>query len=308
MKRNISVFIALFIVGLIVLLLGTLVIQNVVKSVMNFLETLPSSNNLTRGAITDKIINKIGINHMKELDKNTIKIIRNSINKGISSIKYVPNTFGNFQGTIFGICKKIISCLLAIYILLDKKVLVARAKRMLYAFVRNERADYIICIINKGNDIFSNFVVGKVIDSAIIGLICFVLLIIVKCPYALLISLVVGTTNVLPCVGPVIGGVVAIIITLITNPKITLLVGLIIALLQQFDGAVLGPKILGDKIGVGAFWIIVAITLSGAIGGVMGMFFGVPMVVLIKNIVEEHVNTRLKKKKMTLLELENLKE
>ncbi|PAB59522.1 AI-2E family transporter [Anaeromicrobium sediminis] len=308
MKRNMSVFIAVFIVTLIVILLGTLVVHNVINSIINFLETLPHSSNLTTGMITDRIINKIGINRIDDLDKNTIAIIRNSINKGISSIKYVPKSFGNFQGTIFGICKKIISCLLGVYILLDKKLLIARAKRMLYAFTSNERADYIVYIINKGNDIFSNFVVGKVIDSAIIGLICFVILIMVKCPYALLISLVVGTTNVLPFVGPIIGGVVAVIITLIASPKMTLVVGLIIALLQQFDGAILGPKILGDKIGVGAFWIIVAITLSGAVGGVVGMFFGVPMVVLIKNLVEEHVNRRLKRKKMTLLELENLNE
>lgn len=203
----------------------------------------------------------------------------------------------------------IISIFIAIYMLLDKEDLTARFKRMLYAYKKKKDADHIIYVANKSNEIFLSFFNGKFLDSAIIGAICFVILLIVRIPYASVIALLIGITNMIPYFGPFLGGVPAVIITLIVSPKPiqALWLAIIIILLQQFDGLYLGPKILGDKVGVRAFWIITSVTIGGVIMGIWGMFLGVPVTVLVKTLVEQSVAKRLKEKDMEDFELENLK-
>lgn len=307
-SRKKSVGIAVATVVFVVVLISTLVIHNVLGSIHDFVYTLHNFENTLKGNLVDELFTKFGIAKYKELDENTIILIKENFHKIVYKVNNIGTAKDMVIKKIFSFCRNIISSILAVYMLLDKRILLGRFKRILYAFNKKKRADYVVYIFNKGNEIFSNFIVGKVVDSAILGCLCFVLLVLINCPYAILISLIVGVTNVIPLVGPVIGGVAGVIIILIANPNMVLIVGLVIALLQQFDGMILGPKILGDKIGVGAFWIIVAITISGAVGGIVGMIFGVPLIVLIKNIVEEQVHRKLKKKKMMSLEAENLKE
>ena len=149
--------------------------------------------------------------------------------------------------------------------------------------------------------------VGKLIDSTIIGLLCYLFLYLFAVPFALIISIVIGITNMIPYFGPFIGAVPAILITLINSTEQTILVLVIIIILQQFDGLILGPIILGDRVGVSAFWIIVSVTVGGYLFGVLGMFLGVPVVVLVMTILEEEVQRRLNEKNMGRLEIERLK-
>lgn len=244
--------------------------------------------------------------------------ILDGLDKMVDFMDYTQESFGSVMTEIapsvlekvvsytMSIFSFVISFFMAVYMLMDKKDLFARIKRMIYAYREKEKADYIVFVIKEADKFFGKFLVGKFIDSVIIGVLCYVILMIVKMPNATLISIVVGITNMIPYFGPFMGGVPAVFITFIINPIQALWLALIIFILQQFDGIYLGPKILGDKVGVGPLWILVAVTLGGKLLGVLGMLLGVPFVALVKDLVESSVATRLEAKEMAALAMEDL--
>lgn len=244
--------------------------------------------------------------------------ILDGLDKMVDFMDYTQESFGSVMTEIapsvlekvvsytMSIFSFVISFFMAVYMLMDKKDLFARIKRMIYAYREKEKADYIVFVIKEADKFFGKFLVGKFIDSVIIGVLCYVILMIVKMPNATLISIVVGITNMIPYFGPFMGGLPAVFITFIINPIQALWLALIIFILQQFDGIYLGPKILGDKVGVGPLWILVAVTLGGKLLGVLGMLLGVPFVALVKDLIESSVATRLEAKEMAALAMEDL--
>lgn len=244
--------------------------------------------------------------------------ILDGLDKMVDFMDYTQESFGSVMTEIapsvlekvvsytMSIFSFVISFFMAVYMLMDKKDLFARIKRMIYAYREKEKADYIVFVIKEADKFFGKFLVGKFIDSVIIGVLCYIILMIVKMPNATLISIVVGITNMIPYFGPFMGGVPAVFITFIINPIQALWLALIIFILQQFDGIYLGPKILGDKVGVGPLWILVAVTLGGKLLGVLGMLLGVPFVALVKDLIESSVATRLEAKEMAALAMEDL--
>ena len=153
-------------------------------------------------------------------------------------------------------------------------------------------------VITKSNEIFGGFIIGKLIDSAIIGVLCFFGMSILKMPYTVLISVIIGVTNVIPFFGPYIGAIPSTILIMLQNPMQGLYFVLFILVLQQFDGNILGPKILGNSTGLSAFWVIVAILLGGGLFGFIGMIMGVPTFAVIYYVVELFINSRLEKKNL----------
>ena len=144
----------------------------------------------------------------------------------------------------------------------------------------------------------SQFINGKIVDSIIIGIITFILTTIVDMPYALLISVIIGVTNVIPFFGPYIGAIPSAILILLAEPKMGIYFIIFIIALQQFDGNVLGPKILGDSTGLSAFWVVFSILIGGGLFGVPGMILGVPTFAVIYYIVDMILDNKLKKKKL----------
>ena len=151
-------------------------------------------------------------------------------------------------------------------------------------------------ISKQANQIFVGFINGKLIDSAIIGVLCFVLCTIFQIPYAILISLIVGVTNIIPFFGPIIGAVPCVMILFIVDAWAALRFFVLIIGLQQFDGNILGPKILGDSTGLSAIWVLVAIVLGGGLFGFAGMLLGVPTFAVLYALVREWANERLAEK------------
>lgn len=200
------------------------------------------------------------------------------------------------KNAMFWVFSLIVSITIAAYMLLEKKELITRLNRTANAIFSpnvNKEMRHVLHLMDK---IFKKFVVGKIIDSIIIGILTYFILILFGFEYAVLIAFFVGVTNVIPYVGPFIGAVPAILITLLASsnePIRALYMALIILAIQQLDGLIIGPKILGDTIGVTPFWILIAITIGGAMFGFLGMFLGVPVTVLIKTIVEEYVDRKL---------------
>lgn len=192
--------------------------------------------------------------------------------------------------------KMIFGFIIAIYILKDKENFIKSAKKFLFAMFNKNSVESFLVYGREVNSIFSRFIIGKAIDSTIIGILCAIGLSILNVPYALLISLIVGVTNMIPYFGPFIGMVPGVTITLFYSPIVALKVLLFIFLLQQFDGWYLGPKILGEQVGVSPFWIILAIILGGGTFGVLGMFLGVPFIAIVKVTLQRYIDKRLAEK------------
>ena len=202
-----------------------------------------------------------------------------------------------FGSTLLNI---LLSIMAGLYMLIDKERLSGYAKKINYALFPKEISEYLHRMVLASGDIFNNFIVGKAIDSLIIGVLCFILMNLFKLPFALLISVIVGVTNVIPFFGPFIGAIPSAVLVFLISPRQCLyFVGLVLVL-QQFDGNILGPKILGDKTGLRPIWIIFAITVGGWIGGIVGMFLGVPCVAVISSILDDIVEHNLEKQNVNL--------
>lgn len=259
-------------------------LPNYVRSTEQWFESMPS-----KLAIIDKygVIDEV----KKALDEAMIKTTRSItplLNKTVTQVINFTSGFLNF----------ILGSIISIYILKDKEEFAEGFKRLAYAVFPKHRAESIINVQREIKEAFSKFFVGKIIDSFIIGLLCFVGCLILRVPYSLLISLIVGVTNMIPYFGPLIGMIPAGIITLFDRPLKALWVVIFIFALQQFDGLYLGPKILGVKVGMKPFWIITAIIIGGGFFGVWGMLFAVPIVAVIRTLLGRYIERQYKIKKL----------
>lgn len=211
----------------------------------------------------------------------------------------IPTIYNTGMSLISGVVDLLISIMVSAYMLLDKPKLINNGKRVIYSFINARKADRVLDTLKECNKIFGNFLIGKMIDSLIIGLLCWLILTVVDIPYALMISVIVGVTNMIPYFGPFIGAIPGILLLLIVDFKYALIFTLIIIALQQFDGLYLGPKILGESTGLRPLWIIFAITVGGSVAGVAGMFLGVPVVAVIAYLLDKMLNRRLEKRNVT---------
>ncbi len=189
-----------------------------------------------------------------------------------------------------------IAIIVSVYMLIDRNRLITNFRKALYACMKKERASGLLSTLAECNSIFSKFIIGKTIDSTIIGFMCFGFMSILHLKFAVLISVIVGITNMIPYFGPFIGAVPGVIILLTVNVKAAIVFTILIFLLQQFDGLYLGPKILGGSTGLRPLWIIFAITIGGWVAGPIGMFLGVPCVAVIAFLVDRFLNKRLERK------------
>lgn len=215
----------------------------------------------------------------------------------------VAKFFSDAIGTVFGFAKSIfnifIGFVVAIYMLISKERFQCQAKKITVAMFKPQRADRVMELARRTNGIFGGFIVGKIIDSLIIGVICYIGMLILRLPYAMLISVLVGLTNIIPFFGPLIGISCGTFLILLSDPLQALYFLIFAVALQQVDGNIIGPKILGDRLGISDFWILVSITVFGGLFGFAGMLLGVPVFTLIYSLIDDAVNNALKKKKRT---------
>jgi predicted PurR-regulated permease PerM len=190
----------------------------------------------------------------------------------------------------------VIGLIVSVYVLCSKESFKAQAKKIIYSIFAPKNANVVLEIARKTSDIFYGFIIGKIIDSIIIGIICAIFMKIAGLPYVLLCSVIIGVTNIIPVFGPYFGAVPTVIIIFLTNPPqgITFLIFVII--LQQIDGNIIGPAILGDSTGLSPFWVVVAIVVGGGLFGVPGMIIGVPTMALIYYLVGRLTSYRVRKK------------
>lgn len=203
---------------------------------------------------------------------------------------------GGVVGVVVFLKNLLVGFIVSIYLLATKERFSATGRKLCYAFLSEERATLFLRGTRETDRIFSGFVRGKLLDSLIIGLLCFFFSSIFRFPYAPLVSLIVGVTNVIPYFGPFLGAIPSAFLILLDSPIQCLYFCIFILALQQFDGNILGPKILGESIGLSSFWVIVAILLGGGLFGVMGMFLGVPLFACLYTAVRTYSAYCLRKK------------
>ena len=223
------------------------------------------------------------------------------ITYGTNMIKdLVPMVFTVSVYIVKAVINLLLSVVISVYMLSDKANFKIALKKGLYAFVQKNKVDNFLQTVKECDSIFKGFIIGKTVDSLIMGTLCFITMSILRLPYALLLSVIVGVTNMIPYFGPFIGAIPGVVLYLLINPIKSIIFAIMIFVLQQFDGLYLGPKILGNTTGLKPFWIIFAITVGGAYAGAIGMFLGVPVVAVISFLLQKLVNDKLKKKNITV--------
>lgn len=291
-----------------VILLGIIavVIVYIVPQVSESLKELTKS--LGKGynylvSHTDEIQKKYPFLPMRDISELLRKVVPESLfGYGTDVAKVVfPYLYSLSASFIAGLVNIIFAIVISCYIILDKDKIKKEIRRMIYIFTSKDSAPVIWSTFCECNRIFNGFLYGKSIDSIIIGILSLIVMSIIHLPYALLLSLIVGVTNMIPYFGPFIGAVPGVIIYLVIEPKFAIIYVIMIFVLQQFDGLYLGPKILGDLTGIKPLWVIFGITVGGAYFGVLGMFLGVPAVAALMYIVNVIMEIKIKKK-MTALQ------
>jgi len=218
----------------------------------------------------------------------------------------VPNLSNIIGGLSMGVYNVLIALknvligvIVMVYLLNMKEKLITQAKMIVYSAFPLKVANKVVEEVRYTHKVFGGFIIGKLVDSLIIGLMCFVLLSLMNMPYVLLVSVIIGVTNVIPFFGPFIGAVPAAFLILLVSPiKCLYFIGFIF-LLQQFDGNVLGPKILGDTTGISSFWVLFSILLFGGLFGFIGMIIGVPTFAVLYRLLTELVTYLLEKKNLS---------
>ncbi len=208
----------------------------------------------------------------------------------------IPQLIATIAGNVynFGVLalNVIMGIFIAFYMLMEKENFRKSSQKVLYALWSEEKADRFIYNLQRTHSIFQSFIVGKAVDSFIIGILAFIGFHILKNPFAAALAFFVGLTNMIPYFGPFIGAIPSILITFLVSPLQAVAVGIFILILQQFDGNYLGPKILGDKLDISPLWIILSIIVGGALMGAVGMFIGVPIFATIRLFCMEAIDRR----------------
>lgn len=303
-SKSLSITITMLLTFAVVMSLFAMIIPQMASSVQRIVNVAPSSYeqflawsehiaNSNQG-LKDLFIQSNFMGYMENWFYSSLmptaeKVLHELTNGIISSI-------GNFLTVIKNV---LIGVIVAIYVLGNKDKFVAQAKKLTYSIFNEKQAKIVIGEVRFAHKMFIGFIGGKLLDSLIIGIICFVVMNILHMPYITLISVIIGVTNIVPFFGPFIGAVPTALFILMEDPIKCIYFLIFIFLLQQFDGNILGPKILGDFTGISSFWVLFSILFFGGLLGFVGMIIGVPAFAIFYNIVSRLVNRGLRKKNLS---------
>lgn len=299
--RGTGIFAAVAVLLLVIIALFNMMIPELYRSIRDMVVTVPSQLNQLVDTIMEMntkntTLNQLLTNILKEATDYVQNWMRTDLLTQINIV--MSNLTVGVINIVSEILNALIGIIISIYVLFSKEQFASQCKKGVYAIFKPSHANMILHLTIKSNEIFGGFIIGKIIDSIIIGVLCFISLSVLNMPYTLLVSVIVGVTNVIPFFGPYIGAIPSAILIMLSDPKMGIYFIIFILILQQLDGNIIGPKILGDSTGLSAFWVVFAILLGGGLFGFVGMILGVPTFAVIYYIVNMLVNHRLEKKKL----------
>lgn len=294
LKRPLSILATfLFVIGMIVGI-TLFVIPQFIESLSTLIDAVPGYLNSFE-AMLDKHLSSIELMNMIQdsvIDawKEVLQVAGQLIGKSVTGILSVTV---NITNMIFNF---VVALVLAIYLLANKEKLILQSKKLLFAFLKKDVVEKILEVGRLTNVTFSSFIGGQCTEAIILGILCFIGMNIFKMPYALLISVLISVTSLIPVFGAFIGTIPAVFIILIINPIKAIWFVIFIIVLQQLEGNIIYPKVVGSSVGLSAIWVMVAITVGGSAFGLIGMLIGVPTVSVIYQLVSNATNNKLNKK------------
>ncbi|MEG0215262.1 MAG: AI-2E family transporter [Hungatella sp.] len=302
LAKMVGTLVSLILMSVVIIGLIRMVIPQIVSSIIGIINSLPS--------YAEKIslwIQTIFVNN-PSVEETVLSLYNQGVEKLIvwSTTDLVPNLERVIAGVFTGVMSVVnvvknalIGIIVMVYLLNIKDKLCTQAKKIVYAFTSLRLANEIIEKTRFIHQVFGGFIIGKLVDSLIIGILCFVALKLMRMPYLVLVSVIIGVTNIIPFFGPFIGAIPSALLILLVSPRQCLYFLGFILLLQQFDGNILGPKILGDSTGLSSFWVLFSILLFGGLMGPIGMIIGVPTFAVLYKLLSERVSASLKKKQLS---------
>ena len=228
-----------------------------------------------------------------DINQDLMSWLQTSVLPGLGSL--LSNVGTGVKYVVTGVYNLVIGIIVSVYILSDSETFTANAKRILYSLLTPEMAKKLLEGLDFTDRTFVGFLNGKLLDSAIIGLICYIVCAILDMPYALLVSVLVGVTNIIPFFGPFIGAVPSALVILMVSPLKCLIFVIFVIILQQVDGNIIGPKILGSSVGINGFWVMFSIIMGAGLFGFWGMLLGVPVFVVIYTAVNSAIDRKLRR-------------
>ena len=298
-SRMVSIILALALFLSVIAVLVYLVVPELYSSVMSLIQTLPDRIDDASVWVKDFFEQHPQISEfatsLLDYEKQWVQTDLLSWATG-----YAGTIASGVMKTANFIVDLTIGLVVAIYLLSSKETYKAQFKKVFYAIMSPNAAEGTITVLKKSHEVFGGFISGKLIDSLIIGILCFIGVSLLDMPFAILVSVVIGVTNVIPVFGPYIGAIPSILLITLVDPLKGLYFAIFVILLQAFDGNILGPKILGDSTGLSPFWVVFAIVLGGGLFGFVGLLIGVPLFAVIYYLINEAVRYRLGKKKLPL--------
>ena len=295
MKRSFSITLTFLFFILAITLFILFVIPQLLSSISTLMNSIPeylsqfekflevnAINNSQSQVMMQNIINEL-LNMWKEILKVTSQIVG-------TSLGYLLDFT---LGITYGVINFFLSLILAIYMLASKEILISQLKLIIYAFVSKNKADRIIELGKMCNEMFSKFILGQCTEALVIGVLCFIGMIILKMPYALLISVVIGVTALIPVFGAFLGTIPSAFIILIMDPIKALWFIIFIIVLQQLEGNLIYPRVVGSSIGLSALWVMFAMIVGGSLFGIIGMLIGIPIFGVVFKILKRVANRKI---------------
>ena len=301
--KRISIAIAFVIATVVLGVFFRIVLPHVIDSVIAIAKTLPVWIMNIAAKVEEFLLANPQINEpLLEAYNSAYESLGSFLDKEniLQNIQSAATHLTSGVSVVISLFKNVFIGLIAsIYMLATRRQFRAQGKKIIYGLFSPALANEITEEFRFAHRTFLSFISGKVLDSAIIGALAFIILHIMKMPYAVLLSVIIGVTNIIPFFGPFVGAIPCAIIVLMVNPLQCVYFVIFIFLLQQFDGNILGPKILGDSTGVSSFWVLFSILLFGGLWGFVGMIIAVPLFAVIYDIVAKFINYKLKKKDLS---------
>lgn len=274
------VFIVFLIINLIVpqlINIGKLIIENIPYYVSEINRLLKETN----------LLSEINID-TESLKNEVMEIIPQLLSSSISIITGIVGTISNW----------VIAIIFAMYILLEKEKLREQTKKLMYAYLKEEKVNKILKLGSITQDTFTRFFTVQCLEASILGILCIIGMLILQIPYAFSIGILVGVTALVPIVGAFIGVIIGAILIAAISPIKVITFVIFVLILQQIEGNVIYPRVVGSSIGLPGIWVLVAVTIGGSLMGIVGMLIGVPIACVIYTILKEDVNKRLKEKQV----------
>lgn len=300
-SKAISITLAMLVGISFLVILCLLIIPQISQSILKLVDDMPGYldqfmvwvnavlNSKEEWAQTLNDLLKNGVEHLEQWVKTSL------LSYATDMLSYVTSGIISVVNLVINL---FVGMVVAVYTLNEKKTFVGQSKKMLYALFKPARANSIIDTVRHGHKIFGGFLYGKILDSIIVGVVTFVVLSIMNMPYTLLVSVIVGVTNIIPFFGPFIGAIPSAFLILLADPMKGLYFIIFIIVLQQLDGNIINPKIVGNTTGISAFWVTFALLLFGGLFGVVGMIVGVPTFAVIYYLVQTWLQGRMEKRDM----------